>query len=176
MWSVAGSALAPSCVMVWPFTVTRPEVINSSALRREAMPAAAMIFCKRSWAMALLARFGSRLFGSCLFGSLFGRFGYIRHARRISYRRVLEKRILLVALRHLLELFHAREFSDVLQAEAKQKILGGLIKDGASHHRLAAGSSDQLAIDQGRQHAGGIHAAYLRDLRGGDRLLVGDDG
>ena len=34
-----------------PFTLTRPCAISSSALRREAIPAAAMIFCNRSAAM-----------------------------------------------------------------------------------------------------------------------------
>ena len=46
--STSGSALEPSSVTVWPFTETSPEVINSSALRREEMPAAAMIFWRRS--------------------------------------------------------------------------------------------------------------------------------
>src|SRR5271156_1745046 len=48
MWSFASSALLPSSVMVWPFTVTRPDLISSSAWRREAMPARAIIFCSRS--------------------------------------------------------------------------------------------------------------------------------
>src|SRR5260221_10616845 len=51
MWSVSASALVPSSVTVCPLTETTPEVINSSALRREAMPAAAMIFCNRSCAI-----------------------------------------------------------------------------------------------------------------------------
>src|SRR6185437_13935556 len=37
--------------MVVPLTCTWPEVINSSALRREAIPAAAIIFCRRSAGM-----------------------------------------------------------------------------------------------------------------------------
>src|SRR4051812_13438818 len=45
MWSRSRSALVPSSVTIWPFTLTRPCVINSSALRREVTPAAAMIFC-----------------------------------------------------------------------------------------------------------------------------------
>src|SRR5277367_735962 len=48
MWSLDSSALLPSSVMVWPFTVTRPDLISSSAWRREAMPARAIIFCSRS--------------------------------------------------------------------------------------------------------------------------------
>src|SRR3989442_15368102 len=45
------SALVPSSVTICPFTDTAPEVISFSALRREAIPAAAMIFCKRSAGM-----------------------------------------------------------------------------------------------------------------------------
>ena len=48
MWSRAGSALTPSLVTGWPFTMTRPASIISSALRRLAMPARERIFCKRS--------------------------------------------------------------------------------------------------------------------------------
>src|SRR5579859_5913456 len=48
MESCAGSAFVPSSVTVFPLTATRPVVISSSALRREQIPAAAMIFCRRS--------------------------------------------------------------------------------------------------------------------------------
>src|SRR5579864_286825 len=41
------SALSPIAAG-WPLTVTRPSRISSSALRREAMPARARIFCSRS--------------------------------------------------------------------------------------------------------------------------------
>jgi len=34
-------------VTIWPLRVTRPEVMISSALRREAMPAEARIFWRR---------------------------------------------------------------------------------------------------------------------------------
>src|SRR5690625_1599332 len=45
--SSAGPAVAPSSARC-PFTVTRPARIRSSALRRLVIPAAAMIFCRRS--------------------------------------------------------------------------------------------------------------------------------
>src|SRR5579864_919747 len=51
MWSRSGSALLPSSVTICPLTDTTPELISSSALRRDAIPAAAMIFCKRSAGM-----------------------------------------------------------------------------------------------------------------------------
>jgi len=47
MLSVSGSALVPSSVTIWPLRVTRPAVMISSALRREAMPAEARIFWRR---------------------------------------------------------------------------------------------------------------------------------
>src|SRR5437016_4285869 len=47
MWSIAGSALVPGSLTTFPLTVTSPAEINSSACRREAMPAAAISFCRR---------------------------------------------------------------------------------------------------------------------------------
>src|ERR1700730_2283322 len=46
--SRSGSALVPSSVTTSPFRVTRCAVISSSALRRDAIPDAAIIFCNRS--------------------------------------------------------------------------------------------------------------------------------
>src|SRR5262245_36260281 len=69
MWSEERSALLPSSVTVCPFTLTRPCVINSSALRREAIPAAAMIFCRRSAGTS-----ASRAFRCDLASYLFVRF------------------------------------------------------------------------------------------------------
>src|SRR6476661_7500847 len=46
--SCSGSARVPSVVTVLPLTATRPCVISSSASRRDATPAAEMIFCSRS--------------------------------------------------------------------------------------------------------------------------------
>src|SRR5208282_6824969 len=60
MWSRDSSAFVPSSVTTRPFTVTRPETIISSARRREARPARAMIFCRRS-SMWLAARAPRRL-------------------------------------------------------------------------------------------------------------------
>src|SRR5271157_566633 len=45
--SDCGSAFVPCSVTTWPFRVTRPAAMISSALRREAMPAAARIFWRR---------------------------------------------------------------------------------------------------------------------------------
>src|SRR5260221_376080 len=47
MVSVSGSALVPSSVTIRPLRETRPAVMISSALRREAMPAEARIFWRR---------------------------------------------------------------------------------------------------------------------------------
>src|SRR5258708_2674832 len=51
MWSCSRSAFEPSSVTILPFTSTRPPAMSFSALRREAIPAAAIIFCKRSEGM-----------------------------------------------------------------------------------------------------------------------------
>ncbi len=48
MTSRSGSALVPCSVTTAPLSVTRPAAMISSALRREAMPAAARIFWRRS--------------------------------------------------------------------------------------------------------------------------------
>src|SRR5262245_892874 len=47
MASRSGSAFSPSAA-TRPLTVTSPSRISSSALRREAIPARARIFCRRS--------------------------------------------------------------------------------------------------------------------------------
>ena len=48
MRAFLGSTLVPSSVTSLPLTRTLPAVITFSASRREATPAAAKIFCKRS--------------------------------------------------------------------------------------------------------------------------------
>src|SRR6266852_6542440 len=51
MWSTSISALEPSSVTICPLTETMPPEIIFSALRREVIPAAEMIFCRRSEGM-----------------------------------------------------------------------------------------------------------------------------
>src|SRR5450432_3834347 len=51
MWSTSMSALEPSSVTICPLTETSPPAISFSALRREVIPAAEMIFCRRSEGM-----------------------------------------------------------------------------------------------------------------------------
>src|SRR5687767_7844080 len=48
MWSRAGSAFVPCSRTTSPLTVTSPASISSSAWRRDASPAAAINFCRRS--------------------------------------------------------------------------------------------------------------------------------
>ena len=54
MWSVVSSAFEPSSVTVWPFTVTMPDRMSSSACRREAIPSA-----RDNFLQALLHQFRS---------------------------------------------------------------------------------------------------------------------
>src|SRR5258708_28575538 len=46
--SSSGSAFVPCSTTTFPLSVTRPAAIISSALRRDAIPQAAIIFCSRS--------------------------------------------------------------------------------------------------------------------------------
>src|SRR5574341_464527 len=48
MWSSAGSALVPNSLTTRPLTVTSPSRMSCSAARREAIPARAISFCRRS--------------------------------------------------------------------------------------------------------------------------------
>src|SRR5206468_11533113 len=49
MWSQEGSAFAPISVTILPLSVTRPSRIRVSALRRDTIPAPAMIFWSLTW-------------------------------------------------------------------------------------------------------------------------------
>jgi hypothetical protein len=77
---------------------------------------------------------------------------------------------------HLFKFFDAGELVDVLEAEAEEEVFGGFVEDGAADDLLAAGGGDELAGEEGAEDAGGVDAADLGDLGGGDGLFVGDDG
>src|SRR5260370_38236509 len=121
MWSVSASALLPNAVTTVPLTFTWPARIRSSCLRREAIPAAAIIFCRRSAGMATsnLACDQGRLFFLSGLGNLFlggsglnGGFGFTLGKIGIARRRIFRRHQLsLERFRHqLLELFHAGQF------------------------------------------------------------------
>src|SRR5580692_3305084 len=78
--SLSGSAFVPCSVTTFPLRVTRPAAMISSALRREAMPDAAMIFCSLSAGMVL----GALLF---LKGLLLSGFFFAGHgsSQRIDF-------------------------------------------------------------------------------------------
>src|ERR1051326_1156971 len=148
MWSVSRSALLPSSVTVWPFTVTRPCVISSSALRREETPAAAMIFCNRSAATLTSGALSGNLFGGLLVGLIVPRirrdcrFGDVLRDLGLVLRHLLNSAILIrssgcigncilpgleqlvlqLARGQLLELFQAGQLAQVAQSKAQQKI------------------------------------------------------
>src|SRR5580658_5309867 len=116
MWSTSASALVPSSVTTFPFTLTWPALISSSALRREAIPAAAIIFCRRSAGIERASNLAGQLFFlSSGLGDVFRlRIGLMR-LRRVFCRNQLP----LERFRHqLLELLHARQFVHVVQAKA----------------------------------------------------------
>src|SRR5213082_1227223 len=78
--------------------------------------------------------------------------------------------------RELFELFHAGQLAHVVESEAQQEFLGGLIEDRTADNVFASGGGDELAIDERAEDAGCVDAADLADLGRSDRLLVGDDG
>src|SRR5579863_3354143 len=129
--------------------------MSSSALRREAMPAAAMIFWRRSAGIRLrlaFSLFGLGFGGEAAFGGseaftggrLAGRGHSLGCCLVVGCRTLLRRRIEQLGLRiaQLLELFHAGQLADVLQAEAQQEFLGRLVEDGPPDNLLAAGGRD----------------------------------
>ena len=91
---------------------------------------------------------------------------FIRLRRQIALERFCHQ---------LFEFLHAGQFVHVLQPKAQQEFLGGLVQNRTADHRLAPGGRDQLAIQQRRNDATGIHAANFADFRHRGRLLVSDD-
>ena len=73
--------------------------------------------------------------------------------------------------RHVLDL---GQVVQILQPEADQEFLGRAVEERPADDVLAADDLDQMPLQQRREHAGRVDAANLADLRGGDRLLVGD--
>src|SRR5438128_850192 len=106
MWSRSMSALVPNSVMIWPLTVTRPWAISSSTLRREAMPAAAMIFCRRSSGKDLT----TFTFRCNLAGGLFVGAGVLRIGRDSRFGHILGD--LGFVLRHLFYATILRHFGN----------------------------------------------------------------
>src|SRR5579863_749448 len=98
--------------MVEPFTVTRPSVISSSALRRLATPACERIFWRRCSAIF------SRRFWRSFFESRRCRLGDRIH-------NVFDK----FQAPQLLELFERRQLRYVLQSELHQEFFGGLVQN-----------------------------------------------
>src|SRR5664279_3738954 len=160
MWSSSISALLPSSVTICPLTDTRPLVISSSALRREAIPAAAMIFCSRSAGMRLRLLRRTSGFGFGGVGSVGGHRGVayeevgigvfrnsLGHRFRFIYFRNFECTLgarfgffrsgrgeqVSLRIAQLLELFHARQFGDVVESKAEQKFLGCLVELSLIH-------------------------------------------
>src|SRR5580658_10780851 len=165
MWSTSASALVPSSVTTVPLTFTWPALISSSALRREAIPAAAIIFCRRSAGML------TKLF--FLGGRLRDLFRGGRVSPFLMCRVFRRNQLSLERLRHkLFELLHAGQLIDVLQPKAHQEFLGRLVKNGTPDHLLPPGGGDQLAIEQRGNHAAGIDATNLVDFRNRGRLLI----
>src|SRR5258705_13230576 len=133
--------------------------MSSSALRREAIPAAAMIFWRRSRGMVTFSqdRRDVRLGGLYLRCSLsvyvvvrcgcllIGDFadGSICSAACLGV--TFDKKIALRGRSQLLKFLNARQFVYAVKAEAHQKLLRGLVQNWAPDYLLASSSRDELA-------------------------------
>src|SRR5258706_1570300 len=130
MWSVSISALEPNSVTAFPFTVTRPSTMSSSALRRLVTPAWDRSFCRRSSGMFRRRRVGRFEWQFSLWLGL-----------RFANRQPPE----------LLEFLQGRQLAQILQSKLHQELFGGLVKDGLADDALAPRFRDQLAVEQSLQ-------------------------
>ena len=185
----------PSSRTVSPFTVTRPSSMSCSAPRREAKPARARIFWRRSCTGASYPSTGVLARAALAAGlAALVRSPALR-------RRLLEERDLLtlgvgeadldgqrgldrplqpghvhLLAEHLGELLDLRELLEVLEAEVEEELLRGAVEDRPAHDLLAAHDADEALLEERLHDAARLDAAQLDDLGQGDRLLVGDHG
>src|SRR5712691_5241983 len=191
------SALLPISRTVTPLTVIRPSAMTCSAPRREATPARARIFWRRSSVIdppdlsstphpipppvgggERSTASGSALHCttlSLLTSRSSGRIvlceRYLR--RRGGLDRALEAGHVHLLAQHLGELLDLGQLGQVLEPEVEEELLGGAVKDGPAHHLLAAQDADEPLLQQGLDHAPGLDPPEVDDLGQGDRLLVG---
>ncbi len=73
------------------------------------------------------------------------------------------------------EVFGLGKLRELVEAEPHQKVLRRPIEERRPDDRLLARGRDQLLLEERLQHARGVDAADVLDLRKRDRLAVGDD-
>src|SRR5438094_416132 len=170
-----GSMRVPSVVTARPFTSTRPAWIKRSASRREATPAEAMNFCRRTPAppsgvvpvvFALVLVLGlviDLLVVIVLAVSL-------RFLERSGRGRSGQRR------GQAAKLLRTRQVLERVQTEVGEKIAGGAVEQRLAHHLLAAQHADELLLEQAVEDGAGVGPANGLNLRRRDRLAVGHDG
>src|SRR5947209_5953653 len=137
MWSRAGSAFVPSSRTVSPFTVPSPASINSSACRREASPAAAINFCRRSSMVQRLEVRGRRseVSEDCLLSLT-------------SDLRPLTSVLSFAAAREVFKVLDVRQLAQVAEAELHQELFRGSVHHRAAHGLLAAIGDDEALVQE----------------------------
>src|SRR5438874_1661859 len=80
-----------------------------------------------------------------------------------------------LCLDEFLELFHARQFGEILQPEVDEKLFCSFVENRPAEDFLSAGRRDEFLIEKCLDDAAGVYAANLLDLGHCDRLLVSDD-
>src|SRR5881394_2057812 len=144
--------------MTLPLTLTFPEVISSSAWRREETPAAAISFCSR-----------------CSIAKSKGRKPKRRRQRTvISCLRLSAYCLLFDTACQILKVFDTRQLRKVLQPKLDQKFLRRAVHHRPANSFFAAFRDYQTLVEQRLDGGRRLHPANLEDLGDGYRLAISD--
>src|SRR6185436_9828887 len=200
MVSVPMRARLPSWVTTRPLTVTLPSRIHTSTWRREANPAAAMIFCNLSpsagWTGSFFLVMGpsislrrcvqgfdnsvlipaTRIPGICRqwlradFGTA-GEHSFL-HLVACSCRGILGR----LSRRDSRKILQAGEICQTVQPEVDEEFFRRAVKNGLSHHLFPSQGPNEPTLQEGLQHTHRVGPSEGLDLGSRHRLPVGDDG
>src|SRR6195952_4509141 len=160
--ALAGSMRRPISLTTRPSTFTRPSLISSSALRREATPAAASTFCNRT---------PSSLPSSSSTPSLIRPVFFRWVERRLAF----ELSVIFEGINFREQGAKGRKVLEAGQPEPFDEQLGGAVQQ-ATGLGVLPDFFDQAASDQSADDAVDVDAADAGNARPRDGLPVGDDG
>src|SRR6195952_3242593 len=160
--ALSGSMRRPISLTTRPSTFTRPSLISSSALRREATPAAASTFCNRT---------PSSLPSSSSTPSLIRPVFFRWVERRLAF----ELSVIFEGINFREQGAKGRKVLEGGEPEPFDEQLGGAVQQSAGFGVLPD-FFDQAARDQSADDAVDVDATDTGDAGPGDRLPVGDDG
>ena len=165
--SESGSTRIPCSVTSRPFTSTRPSLISCSAARRDATPAAASTFCRRtpSQPLSLLSLLDRP------FDRLRARFDRLRARRAHGQLSSAPPR----APRPRAGAGPAAAAPRALSSPIRSRKCPVVANVTAPGVDVVSGLGDQPAGEQRADHAVHVDPADGRDAAPGDRLGVGDD-